>query len=438
MTNLAAKKFQVGLIMVTMLVSGGARNSLGMTEKDIHNALSRAFECEQKQDYEGAIRTLTGVPSAGPEGYKKNLSLGRLYYLTKQYDQSELSYEAAINTSPKSIEARTGLLLPLLAEKKYERALLEARTIHDMDSGNEYARKLIAALSVPEATAAEREASARQAAVSGPVNEALTAGQPASIYVAGYAGLMKYRNTTDKDRAILGGLYGSVGNGLHFLESEVDYTHINNSKVADIRQTDISLAYANYGLDGWRLRLGGHLIQGNDAVTQDGLMLFGGARYSNPNQWALGVDGYRSSYPHYNTGLDVTQVTADFGLQLLQGNAWSLWNNLREYWIGTSADVGFSKDSFWSTEDRVTLRWTRSSFAVFGWQGEQVFAGRNDGLTIFNLAEKHKSGLGIEAAYAFTDRLTAKLVASRESFEENGSTQNASADMVTGMLVLGL
>ena len=62
MTNLAAKKFQVGLIMVTMLVSGGARNSLAMTEKDIHNALSRAFECEQKQDYDGAIRTLTGVP----------------------------------------------------------------------------------------------------------------------------------------------------------------------------------------------------------------------------------------------------------------------------------------------------------------------------------------------------------------------------------------
>ena len=438
MTNLAAKKFQVGLIMVTMLVSGGARNSLAMTEKDIHNALSRAFECEQKQDYDGAIRTLTGVPSAGPEGYKKNESLGRLYYLTKQYDQSELSYEAAINANPKSVEARMGLLLPLLAEKKYERVLLEARTIHDIDPGNEYARKLIAALSVPEATAAEREAAARQAVVSGPVNEALTAEMPASVFVAAYAGLMKYRNTGDKDRAVLAGLYGSVGNGLHFLESEVDYTHINNSKIADIRQTDISLAYANYGLDGWRLRVGGHLIQGNDAVTQDGLMLFGGARYTKPDHWALGVDGYRSSYPHYNTGLDVTQMTADFGLKLWQGDAWSVWNNVREYWIGTSADVGFRKDSFWSTEDRVTLRWAKTSLAVFGWQGEQVFAARNDGLTIFNLAEKHKGGFGIEADYAFTERLTAKLVVSRESFEENGSTRNASADMVTGMLVLGL
>ena len=272
----------------------------------------------------------------------------------------------------------------------------------------------------------------------GRVTPALTAvsWRPTSVYVATYAGAMNYRDAVGKDSALLGGLYGSVGNRAYVLEGESDFTGIRSRGQADIRQWDLSLAYANYSPGGWRQRLGGHLIKCNDELTRDGLMMFSGIRYLDRDRWSMGVEGCYSSYPHYIPSLVVGQLTGHFGVNLFRGKTWSVWNDLREYWIEPSADVGFGKDSFLSTEDRVTLRWARASLAVFGWQGEQVFAARNDGLTVFNVAEMHKHGVGFEAACVFTGRMTGKIVVSHESFEQYGSAKESSVDLLLGMLVV--
>jgi len=117
---------------------------LALAPEEIAESYARSYTYEQIEDYENAVRTLAPVLEKDPGGYTVNLRLGWLYYLTKNYANSIHHYQAAMKTSPSSLEAKLGYTLPLMAQGKYSEVESVAYRITGVDHYNYYANLKLA------------------------------------------------------------------------------------------------------------------------------------------------------------------------------------------------------------------------------------------------------------------------------------------------------
>ncbi|WP_457568705.1 tetratricopeptide repeat protein [Desulfurobacterium sp.] len=113
--NLLKKLLATTVITISLFTASSA-----MTYNEIKLAYHKSFTYEKARDYRDAIKALMPVYQAYPKGYTVNLRLGWLYYLMGKYKNSEVHYQKAIEAIPSSIEARLGLSLPLMAEKRWQ------------------------------------------------------------------------------------------------------------------------------------------------------------------------------------------------------------------------------------------------------------------------------------------------------------------------------
>ena len=115
-----------------------------ITPEEIQEAYHKSFNYEQIEDYENAIRTLSPVLDEYPNGYTVNLRLGWLYYLLGKYANSIEHYKKAAQAVSTSLEAKNGLLLPLLAQNKYNEAASTAYQVVSVDHYNYYGNMRLA------------------------------------------------------------------------------------------------------------------------------------------------------------------------------------------------------------------------------------------------------------------------------------------------------
>jgi tetratricopeptide (TPR) repeat protein len=104
----------------------------------VREALQQSASLETSKDYDKAISALLPASAENPNDYTLNVRLGWLFYQAKKYDDSERSYQAAIQTAPKSVEAKLGYCLVLIADAKYQMAEPVARQIVELDPSNYY------------------------------------------------------------------------------------------------------------------------------------------------------------------------------------------------------------------------------------------------------------------------------------------------------------
>ena len=129
------------LIVVAGMVVAAVGTAAVTASKDAPQpraALPRSVEYEQAKDYTKAIAALQEQLTAHPNDYTLNLRSGWLSYLNGQHAAAARYYQTAIAAAPKSIEAKLGYLLPLLADGQYERAEKTAAQIVKEDPGNYY------------------------------------------------------------------------------------------------------------------------------------------------------------------------------------------------------------------------------------------------------------------------------------------------------------
>lgn len=136
-----------------------------LSEDEIREAYHASYRYEKAQNYLDAIRTMAPVIDAYPKGYTANLRLGWLHYLRGAHASARAHYEAAIKVAPDSLEARLGLLLPLLAQERYAEAEAVARQVVRVDPANYYGNlRLAFALRLQDKPAVAEEILARQLA----------------------------------------------------------------------------------------------------------------------------------------------------------------------------------------------------------------------------------------------------------------------------------
>jgi tetratricopeptide (TPR) repeat protein len=176
-------------------------------ESPVRSVLKRSVQAERAWDYATGIAALKEQYDAHSGHYGLNLRLGWLNYLSGQNDEALRCYKAAVEAAPKSIEAKLGYLLPLLAAAKYAEAEAVARQIVAADPQNYYGNlRLAVALRMQRKTDDARAIVKRMLAAyptdGSYLNESATLGEgQSSIYLVTDAKIMAALNVSSQAEA---------------------------------------------------------------------------------------------------------------------------------------------------------------------------------------------------------------------------------------------
>jgi tetratricopeptide (TPR) repeat protein len=99
----------------------------------IRTAFSESYKQELLKNYPAAIKLLEKIYE---DKYEVNLRLGWLYYMDANYPSSVDYYQRAINQKPDAIEAKQGLMLPLVMLANWDRVLKLHEDIIQIDPFN--------------------------------------------------------------------------------------------------------------------------------------------------------------------------------------------------------------------------------------------------------------------------------------------------------------
>lgn len=241
-----------------------------------------------------------------------------------------------------------------------------------------------------------------------------------------HATALGYVDSQAKDAGWVAGFYATHGWAWrHLVEVGATRTAIDYLDGVELRQSDAAIAYSWFGASG-SARAGVHVVSSTDPLTDGGVVLFGGASRYRVGAWSAGAEGAFSSYADYQGGLRVFQVAPSAGFIASDPlGERVLGATLRGYYIRTSADVGLGSRDFLSGEASVS--WTLKSVTVSGyaWAGEQAFAVRGGGFTVYNIAELHTGGFGGGVRWVASRRAAVSVGYAMERFEDAGLANRA-------------
>ena len=239
--------------------------------------------------------------------------------------------------------------------------------------------------------------------------------------VTPYYAHVDYHNSTVKQQANAGGVYGFASYGTeHLLEAEADYINRSDRFIPDLHQWDYTLVYSNYSIPRWRFRVGGHTIDTSDEPSDGEYSVIAGAQYYVAGKWDAGLDAYYSRYNNFFPQLDIYQFSPHLGLEFLRSGDHYFRNDLKVHWIDLGNDTLVGRQNLFSVEDRLAFIWKQWTFGASGWIGRQTFAVRSEGFSVYNLAERHKGGCGLDVGYALGDHASMTVRVNREFFTEPG------------------
>ena len=104
----------------------------------------KSFTYESKGDYTSALNSVLRILQMENRNYTAALRAGWLSYMKGNYSDSIQYYQKAVNFTPGAIEAMLGIMLPLIASKKWNEAEKIAQIILKMDYYNYYANSRLA------------------------------------------------------------------------------------------------------------------------------------------------------------------------------------------------------------------------------------------------------------------------------------------------------
>jgi tetratricopeptide (TPR) repeat protein len=105
------------MLALLLFLAPGVGSAANATE-----LFQQSFTLESAGSYAGALDRMESLQAQGEDGYLMHLRRGWLLYLNGRYADSAEAYRSAISKEALSIEARTGMTLPLMALKRWSDA----------------------------------------------------------------------------------------------------------------------------------------------------------------------------------------------------------------------------------------------------------------------------------------------------------------------------
>ena len=120
-------------LLAALLVSLTISSAPAMAQEA---AWQQSYTFEAAGKYTEAIAAIDAVPANGPDAELKLLRRGWLYYLPGRFDESIREYRLAIDKNSRSVDARLGVILPLLASKRWAEAEKATKAVLEVAPNN--------------------------------------------------------------------------------------------------------------------------------------------------------------------------------------------------------------------------------------------------------------------------------------------------------------
>ncbi|MBM4346662.1 MAG: tetratricopeptide repeat protein [Deltaproteobacteria bacterium] len=114
------------------------------TGESVHQIYQQSYDEEAKGNYTEALLVLMRAERFEEKSYLFHLRLGWLNYLGKKFPDSANAYQRAIRLNKDSIEARLGLMLPLMAQGRWAEAEKVGKEILLLDKASYLANSRLA------------------------------------------------------------------------------------------------------------------------------------------------------------------------------------------------------------------------------------------------------------------------------------------------------
>jgi hypothetical protein len=240
------------------------------------------------------------------------------------------------------------------------------------------------------------------------------------FYLSTYSTPFFYHNSLTKKNGISVGTYGYFSSPGHFLEGKLNYSDYEFSS-SRISGYDAVLSYTNYQLANTGLKIGTNLLGTSYADNDQGAVLFTGVKYFTSFNINLGVDFYTSFYRMYNNQQPVFQFTPSAGI-----NIGDFYLETKGYYIKLPEEAIIENKDMLSVEGALTYSYNNLfSIEGSGWIGDQAFAVRNSGFTVYNVPEKHFAGYGLAFNYSFSKQLKASVSWYNEHYYGIGNSEQS-------------
>jgi tetratricopeptide (TPR) repeat protein len=128
------------LILMTVLCSVASSPRAALAERRLAaarpaepsaagRAWSRSLAAEQAGRLEAALSALDALPQPQHSSYAALFRRGWLHYRLAHHEQALIAYKAASLLNPRSIEARLAMLLPLMAQERWDEVVVIAEQV---------------------------------------------------------------------------------------------------------------------------------------------------------------------------------------------------------------------------------------------------------------------------------------------------------------------
>jgi len=243
--------------------------------------------------------------------------------------------------------------------------------------------------------------------------------------------LIPYLSQTDysdgsKSDSTIGGLYYRYSTATHTYELGFEKIALkfNDSNTSDLKQDDITFVYS-YQMDkNYKLKTGLHYILSNESYINKTTIFLLGLGYIEKKSFKLGANLAISLYSSSALASKIIQLKPYYGFTYGERNSvmGKFYTKFNMYIIHPKEITTSLKHTYYSYE--LELNHSKGNFTnkVSGWIGEQLYALRDNGFTVYNLNEEHNGGFSISSRYSINSDIGLKLAYVYEDFNEIGST----------------
>jgi len=127
--RLITLKSVLGSTFVSMALFAACANAA-------ENLWQKSYQFEAAGKYADAISAIDPISANSADAELKSLRRGWLFYLQGNFNDSIREYRLAMERNTRSIDARLGVTLPLLAQKRWREAEQNSRAVLELSPNN--------------------------------------------------------------------------------------------------------------------------------------------------------------------------------------------------------------------------------------------------------------------------------------------------------------
>ncbi len=441
----------VKMFSLTLFIA--STGSLAFAESGDQSIYDESYKYEKAKEYKNAIKTVMPIYSRYPRGYAVNLTLGWLYYLDGSYVKSRLHYKKAMIAKPSSLEAKLAYALPLLKQKKWDKAEEILNNVLAVDNYNYQGNlKLVYALRKQGNYELAERVSRKMLAIY-PADASLLkelalvekeGASPLALHrqrapevghITVNAKHTSYRSSEERQSSDNLGVYAkhlikneSFNGSLDFGGDVLIVRNISGDKYRQEEFTGV-VNIKSISLPYLAVRFGLHTISSRSKLADTGATLISGISYAKPFRWNVGIDLFKTRYLYYDSAdkgadVDLLQASPYFGFRFGGGKFYSA---TRADYIRPSGREGIKEKTYSSFEEEIAFFLKPLRFSVKGWSGERVYPVLKGGLIAVNSAYKYRSGYGASIKYNTFKRFSAEVGMEGNRFKSIGASKITTA-----------